>query len=74
MATVTADDIRVLAQSDLPDAALILDGDDVRVAPGIEVREGQVLLTKISLVSEVGEDVTDVDAELMAAGLTAKLP
>jgi hypothetical protein len=74
MATITADDIRVLAQSTDPDAVLALVGDEVRVVPGFQVMGGQVVLTKIQLVEEVGEDVTDVDAEVLAAGLTAKLP
>jgi hypothetical protein len=74
MATITADDIRVLAQSTDPDAVLALVGDEVRVVPGFEVMGGQVVLTKVQLVQEVGEDVTDIEAELLAAGLTAKLP
>ena len=74
MATITADDIRVLAQSTDPDAVLALVGGELRVVPGFEVMGGQVVLTKVQLVQEVGEDVTDVEAELLAAGLTAKLP
>jgi len=74
MATVTADDIRVLAQSTETDAALILDGDAVLVTSATDVLDDQVILTKIDLVAEVGEDVTDVEAEVLAAGLTAKLP
>ena len=74
MATVTADDIRVLAQSTDPDAVLALVGDELRVEPGFDVMGGQEVLTKVQLVEEVGEDVTDVEAEVLAAGLTAKLP
>ena len=74
MATVTADDIRVLAQSTQPDAVLALVGDELRIVPGFDVMGGQVILTKVQLVEEVGEDVTDVEAEVLAAGLTAKLP
>jgi len=74
MATVTADDIRVLAQSADPDAVLALVGDELRVVPGFDVMGGQVVLTKVQLVEEVGEDVTDIEAEVLAAGLTAKLP
>jgi hypothetical protein len=33
-----------------------------------------VVLTKMQLVEELGEDITDVDAQVLAAGLTAKLP
>jgi hypothetical protein len=74
MATVTADDIRVLAQSTDPEAVLALMGDEVRVVPGFDVPGGQVVLTRIELVEQVGEDVTDVEAEVLAAGLTANLP
>jgi hypothetical protein len=74
MATVTADDIRVLAQSTEPDAVLALVGDELRVVPGFNVMGGQVVLTKVDLVAEVGEDVTDVEAQVLAAGLTARLP
>jgi hypothetical protein len=74
MAIVTADDIRVLAQSTDEDAVLALVGDELRVVPGFDVLGGQVVLTRGQLVEEVGEDVTDVEAEVLAAGLTAKLP
>jgi hypothetical protein len=74
MVTVTADDIRVLAQSTDPDPALVLVGEELRVVPGAQAMGGQIVLTKAKLVEEVGEDVTDVDAEVLAAGLTAKLP
>ena len=74
MVSVTADDIRVLAQSTDPDPALVLVGEELRVVPGAHVMGGQVVLTKDQLVAEVGEDVTDVEAEVLAAGLTAKLP
>jgi hypothetical protein len=73
MATVTANDIRVLAQSNDPDPVLILAGEDLRVVPGTDAGAGQVVLTRAELVAEVGEDVTDVEAEVLAAGLTAKL-
>jgi hypothetical protein len=74
MITVTADDIRVLAQSTDEDPALVLVGNELRVVPGAEAAAGQVVLTKEQLVEEVGEDVTDVEAEVLAAGLTARLP
>ena len=73
MVTVTADDIRVLAQSTDEDPVLVLTGGQLRVVPGAEVAGGEVVLTKVQLVDEVGEDVTDVEAEVLAAGLTAKL-
>jgi hypothetical protein len=74
MAVVTADDLRVLAQSDDPEAVLAVVNNELRVVPGFEVTAGQVILTKVQLVEELGEDITDVDAEVLAAGLTAKLP
>lgn len=74
MATVTADDIRVLAQSTDPDPVLVLVGDDLRVVPGAQAVDGHVVITKTQLVDEVGEDVTDVEAQVLAAGLTARLP
>jgi hypothetical protein len=74
MAVVTADDLRVLAQSNEPEAVLALVGDELRVVPGFDVMGGQVIITKIQLVEELGEDVTDVEAEVLAAGLTARLP
>lgn len=74
MAVVTADDLRVLAQSNDPDAVLALVNNELVVVPGFDVTAGQVVLTKVQLVDELGEDMTDVDAEVLAAGLTAKLP
>jgi hypothetical protein len=74
MAVVTADDLRVLAQSNEPEAVLALVGDELRVVPGFDVTGDQVVITKIQLVEELGEDVTDVEAEVLAAGLTAGLP
>jgi hypothetical protein len=74
MVTVTADDIRVLAQSNDEDPALVLVGDELQVVPGAQAMGGQVILTKVELVEQVGEDVTDVEAEVLAAGLTANLP
>ncbi|GAA1037744.1 hypothetical protein GCM10009557_51920 [Virgisporangium ochraceum] len=47
MAVVTADDLRVLAQSTDPEAVLALVGDELRVLPGFDVAGGQVVLTKI---------------------------
>ena len=74
MAVVTADDLRVLAQSDDPEAVLAVVNNELQVVSGFEVTAGQVILTKVQLVEELGEDITDVDAEVLAAGLTAKLP
>ena len=48
--------------------------DRHRVVPGVDAMGGQVIITKPQLVEELGEDVTDVEAEVLAAGLTARLP
>jgi hypothetical protein len=74
MAVVTADDLRVLAQSNDPEAVLAVVDNEVVVVPGFDVTGGQVVLTKVQLVEELGEDIKDVDAQVLAAGLTAKLP
>jgi hypothetical protein len=76
MTTVTADDIRVLAQSGEADPVLLLVGDEVRVVAAGEVRPdtpGKVIYTRADLLAEFGEEVTDVEAETLAAGLTARL-
>lgn len=76
MTTVTADDIRVLAQSGAEDPVLLLVDGQVTVVPAGEVgadTSGEVIYTRAELVAEVGEDVTDVEAEVLAAGLTARL-
>jgi hypothetical protein len=71
--TITADDIRVLAQSTDEEPVLVLVGDDLRVLPGADAMGGQVVLTKRQLVDEFGEDITDVEAAVLAAGLTAQM-
>jgi hypothetical protein len=73
MATITADDIRVLAQSTAMDPVLLLVDGDTRVVPRAEAASGTVVYSKAQLAQEVGEDVTDVQAEVIAAGLTARL-
>jgi hypothetical protein len=76
MTTVTADDIRVLAQSGAEDPVLLLVDGQVRVVPAGAVTPGtpgDVLYTRAELVTEVGEEITDVEAETLAAGLTARL-
>lgn len=73
MTTITADDIRVLAQSTDVDPVLVMIGDVVRVVPAAEATAGSVVYTKRQLLDELGTDVTDVEAEILAAGLTANL-
>ncbi len=71
MTTVTADDVRVLAKASDDNAALVRIGDRIEVVPD----DGQtdVVYTKARLVADYGEEITDVDAEVLAAGLTAQL-
>jgi hypothetical protein len=71
MTTVTADDIRILARAPEAGAALARVGDDIQVVP--DDNGPGVVYTKARLVEEYGEEITDVDAEVLAAGLTARL-
>jgi hypothetical protein len=74
MIRVTADDIRVLAQSNDEDPVLAVVDEHLVVLPAAEVGErDRVVYSKTNLVEDVGEDVTDVEAETVAGGLTAKL-
>ena len=71
--TITADDVRVLAQTNDGDPALVVAGDGVRVVPDAQAADGHLVYTKAELVAEYGEEITDVQAEVLAAGLTAQL-
>jgi hypothetical protein len=74
MIQITADDIRVLAQSTDEDPVLAVIQGELVVLPAAEVSAGdQVVYSKAELAQEVGEDVTDVEAETVAGGLTARL-
>lgn len=73
MATVTADDIRVLARSAEDDPVLVLMDEEVAVVPAGQVGTARVVLTREGLVAEFGEDITDLEAEVLAAGLTAQV-
>ncbi|MER7008153.1 hypothetical protein ABT297_34610 [Dactylosporangium sp. NPDC000555] len=73
MTTITADDIRALAQSPDADPALAVADDDVHLVPQAEEADGHIIYTKAELVREYGEEITDVQAEVLAAGLTAQL-
>ncbi len=73
MTTITADDIRGLAQSTDEDPALALVDGDVQVVPKATAADGHLVYTKAELVAEYGEEITDVQAEVLAAGLTAQL-
>ncbi len=73
MTTVTPDDIRVLAQSNAADPVLLFDGTRMAVVPAADAASSRIVYSKADLVSEFGEDITDVEAETLAAGLTARL-
>lgn len=74
MTRITADDIRVLARSDAEDAVLAVMGDAVAVVARADLPAGAtVLLSAVELNAELGPDITDVEAELMAGSLTAQL-
>ncbi|MEV6931912.1 hypothetical protein AB0M46_46515 [Dactylosporangium sp. NPDC051485] len=72
--TITADDIRALAQSTEADPALAVADGGVRLVPRAGDADGHIVYTKADLVRDYGEEVTDVQAEVLAAGLTAQLP
>jgi hypothetical protein len=77
MTAVTADDVRVLARAAAPDAVLALAGGTVLVVPDaddetVTVTPDQIIYTKAQLIAEYGDELTDVDAEVLAAGLTAR--
>lgn len=73
MLAVTADDVRVLAQTPGRDPVLALVDADVRIVPAAEASDAVVIYTKAALLDELGEEVTDAEAETIAAGLTAQL-
>jgi hypothetical protein len=73
MVRVTADDIRVLAQDNSPEPVLVMTGDRVEVVPAAEAGDREIVYTKVDLNEEYGPDLTDVEAQLAAANLTAAL-
>ncbi|MGI5241102.1 hypothetical protein [Dactylosporangium sp. CA-139066] len=73
MTTITADDIRALAQCNDADPALAADVDGgVRLVPEAAAADGHIVYTRADLVRDYGEEITDVQAEVLAAGLTAQ--
>jgi hypothetical protein len=74
MTTITADDIRALAQSTHTDPALAVAQDGIVLVPQAEDADGHIVYTKADLVRDYGEEITDVQAEVLAAGLTSQLP
>jgi hypothetical protein len=72
MATITADDIRGLARSVLLEPVIAIVGDDALVLDANEVDFEDVVYTREMLVADFGEDITDAEADVLAAGLTAQ--
>ena len=56
MATVTGDDVRALARAENPHAVLAV----------------VVLYTRADLAEDFGEEITDIDADVLAGGLSAQ--
>jgi hypothetical protein len=77
MATVTADDVRALARARGEDQVLILAGNVVKVESADKAYDeshgGRVIYTQAELVHEFGDEVTDAEAVMLAAALTARL-
>lgn len=72
MTTITANDIRVLARSEHADAVLALVDGEPAVLPAAEVDDDSVIYTRPELIDEFGEEITDIEAEVLAAGLSAQ--
>jgi hypothetical protein len=80
MVTVTADDVRALAQArgELGEEqvlAVTADGIKVESADDAydEARGSKVIYTQAELMAEFGEEVTDAEAIMLAAALTARI-
>ncbi|GAA3454072.1 hypothetical protein [Dactylosporangium matsuzakiense] len=71
--TITADNIRALAQSNDADPALAVAQDEVVLVPEAAAAGGHIVYTKAELVRDYGEEITDVQAEVLAAGISAQL-
>ena len=72
MAEVTAEDLQVLAQAE-DDAVLALVDGDIAVISEADLGDGRVILTKQTLYEELGEEVSDFEAVILAGRLTADL-
>jgi hypothetical protein len=73
MLSVRADDIRVLAQTPGEHYVLALVDGLLQVLPAAEASPESVVYTKTALLEEAGVDLTDAEADTLAAGLTARL-
>lgn len=73
MATVTADDVRALARAQGEHPVLALTDERVEVCDDRDDSVGTVFYSKAELDSEFGPDLTDAEATILAAALTARI-
>jgi hypothetical protein len=74
MATVTAEAVRSLAHTPGDDAALaLMDGDVEVIHAGDATDVSQIVYTRAALMRDYGDDISDEDAEALAAQLTTDL-
>lgn len=74
MATVTAEAIRSLAHTPGDDAALaVMDGEVEVVHAGDATDLSQIVYTRAALLRDYGDEISDADAESLAAELTESL-
>lgn len=77
MATVTADDIRALAQARGQDHVLVLTDGEVEVVTAVaancDAPNARIIYTQVELLRDLGVDVTDAEAETLAGALTARI-
>ncbi|WP_155368150.1 hypothetical protein [Catellatospora vulcania] len=71
MTTVTANDVRVLARSREVDPVLAVVDGEVVVIPEAQLTEADVALcSQQKLVRELGDEISDIEAQLFAGRLT----
>lgn len=71
MTTVTANDVRVLARSRDVDPVLAVVNGEIVVIPKAQLKEGDIALcTQQKLASELGDEITEIEAQLFAGRLT----
>lgn len=74
MANVTAEAIRTLSHTPGDDAALaVMDGEVEVIHAGDATDVSQIVYTRAALLRDYGDEISDEDAEVLAADLTAGL-
>ncbi|MDT5024032.1 MAG: hypothetical protein QOE61_458 [Micromonosporaceae bacterium] len=73
MTTVTADDIRVLARSEDEQPVMVVFDNEVAIVPAGEADAEMIIYTRADLIDEYGDEITEIEAEVLAAGLTARV-